>query len=216
MAVEYDIIPAVAGTKNKASVYNENFAKMKTYVDTSVAQAESYVDSYMPEVSLNTAGKFMTNDGEGSNWAFPVAPGIRAWFSGDYPPDGWLVCDGAEKSRADYSNLFSAIGTKYGEGDGETTFNLPDGIGSYPFIEGSDAVGTKKNAGLPNITGRFRGVNSNTGADGCFYNATNVNGAASGDSDKYIYFDASRSNSIYGSSSTVQPASTTQLPIIKY
>lgn len=41
-------------------------------------------------------------------------------------PTGWLLCDGTAISRATYSTLFGVIGTTYGNGDGSTTFNLPD------------------------------------------------------------------------------------------
>lgn len=41
-------------------------------------------------------------------------------------PDGFLLCDGAEYLRAEYPELFAAIGTMYGEGDGNTTFNVPN------------------------------------------------------------------------------------------
>lgn len=41
-------------------------------------------------------------------------------------PDGYLLCDGAEVSRTTYSALFLVIGTYYGEGDGATTFNVPN------------------------------------------------------------------------------------------
>lgn len=41
-------------------------------------------------------------------------------------PANWRICDGSEISRTAYSKLFKVIGTAYGEGDGETTFNLPD------------------------------------------------------------------------------------------
>lgn len=44
----------------------------------------------------------------------------------DIIPDLWLLCDGSAVSRTKYSSLFSAIGTKYGEGDGVETFNIPD------------------------------------------------------------------------------------------
>lgn len=40
-------------------------------------------------------------------------------------PEGFLVCDGSEVSRDDYSDLFAVIGTTYGSGDGSSTFNLP-------------------------------------------------------------------------------------------
>lgn len=41
-------------------------------------------------------------------------------------PEGFLLCDGAEYGREEYPELFAAIGTMYGEGDGETTFNVPN------------------------------------------------------------------------------------------
>lgn len=47
-------------------------------------------------------------------------------FSGFNTPDGYLECDGSAVSRDDYPDLFSVIGTSYGEGDGSTTFNLPN------------------------------------------------------------------------------------------
>ena len=47
-------------------------------------------------------------------------------FAGSSAPEGFLVCDGSSVSRDTYSELFSVIGTTYGAGDGETTFDLPD------------------------------------------------------------------------------------------
>jgi microcystin-dependent protein len=41
-------------------------------------------------------------------------------------PDGYLLCDGSDVSREVESSLFNAIGTFYGNGDGSTTFCLPD------------------------------------------------------------------------------------------
>ena len=41
-------------------------------------------------------------------------------------PEGFLVCDGLAISRERYSGLFDVIGTTFGQGDGSTTFNLPD------------------------------------------------------------------------------------------
>ena len=41
-------------------------------------------------------------------------------------PDGFLLCDGKAYSRTEYVELFEAIGTYYGEGDGSTTFNVPN------------------------------------------------------------------------------------------
>ena len=40
-------------------------------------------------------------------------------------PEGYYFCDGSEKSRKDDAELFSILGTLFGEGDGKSTFNIP-------------------------------------------------------------------------------------------
>lgn len=67
-------------------------------------------------------------------------PGQVAFFAGRNAPQGWLKADGAAVSRTLYANLFAAIGTTYGTGDGLTTFNLPDLRGE--FVRGYDESGT--------------------------------------------------------------------------
>jgi microcystin-dependent protein len=47
-------------------------------------------------------------------------------------PTGWLLCNGQAVSRATYSELFSAVGTAYGSGDGSSTFNLPSLTSRFP------------------------------------------------------------------------------------
>lgn len=61
--------------------------------------------------------------------------GMIAPFGGTTAPTGWLLCNGAAVSRTNYADLFAVIGTKYGAGDGSTTFNLPaaeSGAALYP------------------------------------------------------------------------------------
>ena len=41
-------------------------------------------------------------------------------------PSGYLICDGAAVSRTTYAGLFAAIASTWGNGDGSTTFNVPD------------------------------------------------------------------------------------------
>lgn len=41
-------------------------------------------------------------------------------------PTGWLLCDGSAISRITYAELFAAISTTYGAGNGTSTFNIPD------------------------------------------------------------------------------------------
>ena len=47
-------------------------------------------------------------------------------WNGDIIPENWLLLNGQAVSRTGYAELFALYGTKYGEGDGSTTFNLPD------------------------------------------------------------------------------------------
>ena len=154
--------------------------------------------------------------------------GSVTWYAGAGTPENYLLCDGSAISRKDYADLFAIIGTTYGTGDGSTTFNLPlltDGR----FIEGGDVAGTQYEAGLPNITGEIIGAPGGTQAfgetltqsvKGAFkvYNAAQLGVPDSGRiTTMYGFdFDASRSNSIYSASTTVQPQSLTLRPLIKY
>lgn len=65
------------------------------------------------------------------------------------PPTGWIKANGAAISRDTYADLFAAIGTTYGSGDGFTTFNVPDlrgvfvrGLDDGRGIDSGRAIGT--------------------------------------------------------------------------
>lgn len=58
--------------------------------------------------------------------AVTVPSGAMMDFGGMVAPTGWLLCDGSAVSRTTYANLFTAIGTAWGTGDGSTTFNIPN------------------------------------------------------------------------------------------
>ena len=58
-------------------------------------------------------------------------PGMVSFFAMTTAPQGWLKANGDAVSRTTYANLFAAIGTTYGAGDGSTTFNLPDLRGEF-------------------------------------------------------------------------------------
>ncbi|MCX6069746.1 MAG: phage tail protein [Chloroflexi bacterium] len=57
-----------------------------------------------------------------------VPPGAILPFGGTTAPTGYLMCDGTSYLRANYVDLFAAIGTAYGSADG-THFNVPDARG---------------------------------------------------------------------------------------
>lgn len=89
------------------------------------------------------------------------------------PPDGYLYCNGQTVSRTQYAKLFSVVGTKYGQGDGSTTFHVPD------------------------LRGRFlRGVSNGSGVDPDAASRTAMNtGGATGDNVGSVQSDAFQSHS---------------------
>lgn len=58
--------------------------------------------------------------------------GTTAFFAMSSAPSGWIKANGAAVSRTAYADLFAAIGTTFGAGDGSTTFNVPDLRGEFP------------------------------------------------------------------------------------
>lgn len=70
--------------------------------------------------------------GETYNLARQQAPaGLVASFARQTAPTGWLKANGAAVSRTTYADLFAAIGTTFGAGDGVNTFNIPDLRGEF-------------------------------------------------------------------------------------
>jgi microcystin-dependent protein len=83
-------------------------------------------------------------------------PGQVAAFAMATPPSGWLKANGAAVSRTTYAALFAAIGTTFGEGDGSTTFNLPDLRGE--FVRGwDDGRGVDSGRGFGSYQGHTLG-----------------------------------------------------------
>jgi phage-related tail fiber protein len=61
-----------------------------------------------------------------------IQPGAIVYFAMNKAPTGYLKANGAEVSRTAYADLFAAIGTTYGAGDGVNTFNVPEGRAEFP------------------------------------------------------------------------------------
>ena len=66
-----------------------------------------------------------------------IPSGSMLPFAGTTPPQGWLLAQGQAVSRSQYPELFAAIGTTWGIGDGSTTFNLPDMRAAAPVGAGT-------------------------------------------------------------------------------
>lgn len=76
-------------------------------------------------------------------------------FAGNFAPQSWMLCQGQLLSIAEYTPLFSLVGTTYG-GDGQTTFALPD-------LRGRTAIHMGQGTGLSNYTlGEKAGSESTT------------------------------------------------------
>ena len=79
-----------------------------------------------------TSGQFLLTNGSGTlSFATAVPAGTIQYFAGSSAPDGYLKANGALISRTTYADLFAAIGTTFGVGDGSTTFGIPDLRGEF-------------------------------------------------------------------------------------
>lgn len=151
--------------------------------------------------------------------AMPVGASIA--YEGTTAPDGWFAESGTEIQQSAYPLLYAVVGDKYNlETTQEGYFRLPDTNISSRFYEGSTTPGTLTDAGLPNITaaGTGFGVGLINQISGAAYNSgVNAERIQGGNQDgKRIDFNASRSSSVYGKSTTVQPKSITKFFIIKH
>lgn len=153
-----------------------------------------------------------------NNNSYSVPIGCIIPFSGSTIPVGFLLCDGSEVSKTDYADLYAVIADLYGAATDTAKFKLPDLRDR--FVQGANGnLGTTKEAGLPNITGKFyHDTNAKAGLSGAFtYESTGRQNLANDTptNSGLIIFDASKSNAIYGNSDTVQPPSVCLSFIIK-
>ena len=231
-----DCVPASVGSSTIPTYTNANGVVTASNASVGDSSTPVYMDSGEIKALSDTVGDANTpvymDGGEikstGKSFANYVPVGVVQAFAGSTTPTGWLLCDGSAVSRTTYADLFAVIGTTYGTGDGSTTFNLPNLVDK--FVEGSATSGTVKSAGLPNITGKISnsvdtsmclvGANANRGTGALNTSAggkrPNVFNSDTGTYAGEITLDASRSNSIYGNSTTVQPPALTMRYIIKY
>ena len=186
---------------NYSNSIKQRIAVVKIYDSINAASAIYTLNVLKTSVSLS----LVANDA-------PIGT-IIAWVSSTAPNEGgkWLLCNGGTFSSATYPKLYSVLG--------KTT--LPSLNGR--FLEGTTGTpGSTKSAGLPNITGYLKSTDGANQFSDMERYATSYSGALVGyfkgtyniinssPSGTYLVgfdFDASKSNSIYGASTTVQPAS---------
>lgn len=163
----------------------------------------------LPDGSLTWCGKPVLC---GESGGLPV--GFLALYAGSNVPDGWFRCDGSTIAdmATNYPKLYAVLGTNV----------LPNSSGRALYgAESGNNVRQLVAAGLPNITGSYVSI-----SDSRKYNVSDA--LYKGDYGAYSYasasrtegygigFDASKSNSIYGNSTTVQPPAIKLNVLIKH
>lgn len=167
-----------------------------------------FIGSYCTEVSTGKLYRSIADNNVNNALSDPtkwfnmeenyVPAGTIIEFAGYVPPAGYLLCDGSAISRTVYSKLFAAIGDVNGQGDGSTTFNLPDTRGKF-----------------------LRGVSGASGNDPDAASRTAINGGNAGNnvgsiqSDQYASHNHSIqvfANGALGDSISRQGDSTNPLP----
>ena len=85
-------------------------------------------------LAIGSTGNVLTVAGGVPSWAAPAGTitGTVIFYAANTAPSGFLKANGAAVSRTTYADLFSAIGTTFGVGDGSTTFAVPDLRGYFP------------------------------------------------------------------------------------
>lgn len=216
----------------KATAYNDLAAKAKTNIantngfqsevtlsnesdySSSIKQRTATIKVYKgSEIAPRSQINLVRYSVEQKSSGVPIGT-IIAWASTKNPTDGtWLDCNG--QSCAGYSTLVSVLGKN----------TVPDYRNR--FLEGSTSPNRVIEAGLPNITGELLVRNNfysgyphaSKDSSGAFYRISGgyrSEGNADDNRNDSIYgFSASRSNAIYGKSSTVQPPATTVRWLIK-
>ncbi|MBQ5901094.1 MAG: tail fiber protein, partial [Clostridia bacterium] len=112
------------------------------------------------------------------------------------PPYGFLFCEGQAVSRTLYPDLFDLYGTKWGAGDGSTTFNIPNLIeaamlnGSYTktsYTTAGSATFVAPKTGFYKIT--VKGAGGGGGAGNIYSTTGAIGGAAGGEGGTTIGYE---------------------------
>lgn len=183
------------GTRASGSVAAKyadiNFAAVYYWMKIEIREGNTYREVSFSQLPSSPYSEVAHN---ASSFAGMIAP-----FAGpaDKIPAGWLLCDGSAVSRSEYVNLYKAIGIAWGEGNGSTTFNLPDLRGMFLRGVSGDSdndpdkssrgmlknyggntgnnVGSYQGDAIRNITGKTNGAWSDYSCEGAFRNTGEKN-----------------------------------------
>lgn len=217
IVVSASSISGLGSLATKSTITDTEVSSISTsrISDLAATLANYLLKADVPDCPANT---FLTKSGgvyscQGIGTVIPS--GIVVPFAGTTCPSGYLAADGSAVSRSTYANLFSAIGTAHGSGDGISTFRLPDYRGR--FLRGVDGTAgndpdkttrsamnsggnTGNNVGsvqvdtIQNITGQLNSLAAYSGSSGAFAEsgAGGVHNDGGGGPRYSFSFDASR------------------------
>ena len=201
------------GSIASSALLNGNFQYLQEKITELAALIKTETSSFSS--SVVTLNKSVNELLQCSDSFIPT--GTIIGYQSEAVPTGFLICDGSELKIEEFEDLYKVIGTTYGQTD-STTFCIPNLQNRVMWgKDSSKSVGQTLVAGLPNITGFLRATDSV--ASGAFRSSLGTRrpgGSGVGDYQGSYWFDASRCNSIYGKSSTVQPPAMVTNFLIKY
>tara|TARA_R110000787_G_scaffold34909_1_gene90095 strand:+ start:883 stop:1728 length:846 start_codon:yes stop_codon:yes gene_type:complete len=127
-------------------------------------------------LAAGAASTVLTSDGTDISWAAAgggVPTGTVIYHAANTPPTNFIKANGAAVSRSTYSDLFTAVGTTFGVGDGSTTFNVPDLRGEFMRgwddsrgIDGSRVFGSAQSDDNKSHGHAYTLCSDNSGASG--------------------------------------------------
>lgn len=182
----------------------------------------SLIETEINEVNKNIADVNANVESVGEQVAQWVLIGEVKQYFGATIPDKYLLCNGQEIAQADYPELYAVIGSlPVCQSGNEGMFKVPDL--QDRFLQGSNGnLGTVKEAGLPNITGKFgaggrqityegaisepRFKELNQSGNGDYFNyGTATFNASNGECKIDGTYKSESDYKVYGKSNTVQP-----------
>ena len=127
-------------------------------------------------LAAGAASTVLTSDGTDISWAAAgggVPTGTVIYHAANTPPTNFIKANGAAVSRSTYSDLFTAVATTFGVGDGSTTFNVPDLRGEFMRgwddsrgIDGSRVFGSAQSDDNKSHGHAYTLCSDNSGASG--------------------------------------------------
>mgnify|MGYP000919683721 CR=1 FL=1 len=127
---------------SKAKIFSRFINNLDVVNDQIIINTVTIDDSSI--TNTNMGANIQIGGSDLSSTLLSAAPiGTILNYAAETAPLGWLICDGSAISRTTYVNLFTAISTAWGIGDGSSTFNLPNLQGAFLRGTGTGTINAR-------------------------------------------------------------------------